>query len=168
MKRMQDARLLDGAVDGNLARDVHHCREGLERDDGHRLEQLLVGPPRLAGLLVEVHRGVTALLDQRAEIAQQRRLARILGVPLAREGDLVDAQPRLARRARADGEPRPAAVVLGDGEADPLKGRERQAAVPELGAEPRVGAERDGRARQDAEEVGQLAGGGHRGLQQRK
>ena len=50
---------------------------------GDRLEQLLVGPAGLARLLVQVHRRVAALLEQRAQVAQQRRLARVGGVPVA-------------------------------------------------------------------------------------
>ena len=92
-------------------------------DVGDRLEQLLVAPARLARLLVQVHRRVPALLEQRAQVAQQRRLARIGGLPVARRGDLVDADAGRARGARVDREPGLAAVVLGDGERDPLERR---------------------------------------------
>ena len=87
---------------GHLARDVDHGGERLERHVGDRLEQLLVAPAGLARLLVQVHRGVPALLEQRAQVAQQRRLALVGGLPVARGGDLVDADAGLARRAQVD------------------------------------------------------------------
>ena len=62
-------------------------------------------PAGLARLLVEVHRRVAALLDERAEVAQQRGLARVGGLPVAGGRDLVDPDARLARRARVHGEP---------------------------------------------------------------
>jgi hypothetical protein len=53
---------------------------------------------------VQVHRREAALLDQRAQVAQERRLARVGGLPVARGGDLVDADAGLARGPRVDRE----------------------------------------------------------------
>jgi hypothetical protein len=117
---------------------------------------------------VQVHRRVAALLDQRAQVAQQRRLARVGGLPVARRGDLVDADAGVPGGARVDRDPGLAAVVLGDGERDPLDRRQREAAVAEFGAEARVTAQRGGGAGEDAEEVRQLAARRHRALQHRK
>src|SRR5215211_9381118 len=63
LRRAQDARVLDRAVDGDLAGDVDHRDQRLERHVRDRLEQLLVGPAGLARLLVQVHRREAALLD---------------------------------------------------------------------------------------------------------
>ena len=49
------------------------------------------------------------------------------------------------------------AVVLGDGERDPLERRRVEAAVAQLGAEARVAAQGGGRAGEHAEEVRELA-----------
>src|SRR3954452_20976593 len=101
--RAQDARILHGAVGRDVAGDVDHGGEGLERHHGDRLEQLLVGPAGLARLLEQVA-GALALLGERAQIAQQRRLARVPGVSLAGEGELVEAQTRLPARAGVEGQ----------------------------------------------------------------
>jgi hypothetical protein len=139
---------------------VDHGGERLERDDRDRLEQLLVGPPRLARLLEQVAR-THALLGERAQIAQQRGLAVIARVPLTGERELVEAEPGLAPGARVQREAGLGAVQRRDGERDPLERLERQrAVVAQLRAEPRVGAQGGRGARQDAEEVRQLAGAG--------
>ena len=75
-------------------------------------------------------------------VAQQRRLALVVRVELAGEGDLVDAQAGLARGALERGERVLAALVLGHRERDPLLGLQRQRAVAQLRAEARVGAQR--------------------------
>jgi hypothetical protein len=45
-------------------------------------------------------RELRAVAQQRAQIAQQRRLGGVTGVPALRARDLVDAEPGLAARAR--------------------------------------------------------------------
>src|SRR5438094_2011269 len=65
----QRPRLLDGSVDRHVAGDVDHRGEALERHEGDRLEDLLVGPAGLAGLLDQVG-GQRARTGQR--LAQQR------------------------------------------------------------------------------------------------
>src|SRR5436190_62087 len=60
------------------------------------------------------------------------------------------------------------ALELRNAEADALLGLERQASVAELRAEARVGAQRCRRAREDTDEVRQLAACGERTLQHRK
>src|ERR1700744_2804325 len=97
---------------GDISGDVDHRREALQRHRGDRLEDLLVVPAGLAGFLVEVHRGA-AVLDQCLEVAQQRRLARVLGVELARRRYLVERQPGCPGRARVDGGGRLGVVGLG-------------------------------------------------------
>ena len=61
-------------------------------------------------------------LEQRPHVAEQRGLALVAGVELAREGDLVEAEAGLARGALQRRERVLAALVLGDGERDPLLG----------------------------------------------
>src|SRR6476620_6248934 len=92
-RRPQAPRVLPGPVDGYLACHVHHGGEGLERRGRDRLEDLLVGPSRFARLLVEVHRRLGLALDERLEVAHERRLTVVTGVPLAGEGDLVPRAP---------------------------------------------------------------------------
>src|SRR3954470_13558880 len=87
-RRAQAARGLPRAVDGDLARHVDHGGERLHRRARDRLEDLLVGPSGLARLLVEVHGRAALALDERLEVAQQRGLALVAGVPLAGERDL--------------------------------------------------------------------------------
>ena len=79
-----------GAVDRHLAGDVDHRREALERHRRDRLEDLLVVP---AASRASSWRciGGPAVLQQRLEVAQQRRLA--LG-PWSRTG--APARPRRA------------------------------------------------------------------------
>src|SRR5512132_393049 len=90
--RAERSRVLDRAVDRHFAGDVHHCGEGLEGDEGDGLEDLLVAPPGLARLLVEVHGRASLTLDERLEIAQEDGLAVIAGVELARERELVETE----------------------------------------------------------------------------
>src|SRR5512132_2131324 len=89
-RRLERPGVLGGAVDGDVAGDVDHGGEALEGDVGDRLEDLLVGPAGLAGLLVQVHRRLAAALDEGLEVAQERRLALVAGVELARERQLVE------------------------------------------------------------------------------
>ena len=106
-----------------------------------RLEDLLVLPAGLARLLVEVALRRAVRLEQRLDEAEQRGLLLVIGVELARERDLVHAEPGVAAGALERRERVLAALVLGDGERDALLGRVRQRAVAELGAEAGVGAE---------------------------
>ena len=116
--------------------------------------------PGLARLLEQVARTL-ALLGERPQIAQQRRLAVVARVPLAGERELVEAEAGLAAGAAVQREPGLGAVVRRDGERDPLERLERQrAVVAQLRAEARVGAQGGRGAREDAEEVGELAGAG--------
>ena len=55
LRCLQGARHLAGPVDGNFSRDVDHRGKALERYGCDRLQNLLVVPARLAGLLMEVH-----------------------------------------------------------------------------------------------------------------
>jgi len=57
-----------------------------------RLEDLLIGPVRLARLLVEVPVGRARLLEQALDVAQQRRLTLVGRIEIPRERDLVDAE----------------------------------------------------------------------------
>src|SRR5205823_11551591 len=99
-----------------VARDVagpgHERREEAERDVRDGLEDLLIAPARLARLLVEVHRGRAVDLDQRLDIAQQHRFALVARVELARQGDLVEPDPRVARGALELCQPVLASLVL--------------------------------------------------------
>src|SRR3954454_3172450 len=158
----QAPRVLPGSVDGYLAGDVHHRGEGLERRGGDGLEDLLVGPAGLARLLVEVHRRLGLAFDEGLEVAQERCLALVAGVPLAGQRDLVEREAGLSRRAAVHRRARLGVVVLGDRQRDPLERRQRERAVAKLRAEPRVGAQRRGRAGEHAEEVRELAAGGER------
>src|SRR3954449_10941516 len=88
----QPPRVLPGAVDRYLPRDVHHRGERLHRRGGDRLEDLLVRPAGLARLLVEMHRRLGLCLHERAEVAQERGLALVARVPLLRERDLVERE----------------------------------------------------------------------------
>src|SRR4051812_15155865 len=87
------ARLLDGPVDGDVTGHVDHRREALERGVADRLQDLLVAPAGLARLLVEVHRGAAALLEELLDVAQQRRLSLVARVELSSQGDLVEPEP---------------------------------------------------------------------------
>src|SRR3954449_7177357 len=91
---------LDGPVGRHPAGDVDPGREGLERGVRNRLEDLLVVPAGLARLLVEVHRRRAGLRDDGLEVAQQRRLALVTRVPLARQRDVVELQACRTRGAR--------------------------------------------------------------------
>src|SRR5205085_7658857 len=77
------ARGLRGAVDGNLPGDVDHRGEHLQRHRRNPLQDLLVVPTGLASLLVQVHGRAAVLLEDRLEVAQQRRLTWILGGELS-------------------------------------------------------------------------------------
>src|SRR3954452_11339130 len=158
----QAPRVLPRSVDGYLAGDVHHRREGLERRGGDRLQDLLVAPAGLARLLVEVHRRLGLALDEGLEVAQERRLALVAGVPLAGQRDLVEREPGLPRRAAVHRRAGLGVVVLGDRQRDPLERRQRERAVAQLRAEPRVRPQRGRRAGEHAEEVRELAAGGER------
>src|SRR5436305_14826710 len=83
------AALLVRAVDRYLARDVDHRGEGLERGVGDRLEDLLVGPARLAPLFVEVHPRPALALDQCLQTTQQRPLALVAAVEPPGQGARV-------------------------------------------------------------------------------
>ena len=131
----------------------------------HRLEDLLVGPVGLPGLLVEVHGRRALALEQRSEIAEQGGLALVAGVEVARERDLVDAQACLASRALQGAQRVAAALVLGHGQRYPLLGPQRQRAVTQLGPEARIGAERRRRAGEYSYEVGELSPTGERALE---
>jgi soluble P-type ATPase len=64
-----------------------------------------------------------------------------------------------------EGDARLGVVVVGDGQRDALERHEAELAVAQLGAEPRVRAERRGRAGQHAEEVRKLPARGERALE---
>src|SRR5512132_79829 len=132
------------------------------------LEDLLVAPARLAGLLVDVKRRRALALDQRLDEAQENGLTLVVGVELARERDLVEPEPGLARRALQGGERVLALLMLRDGKRDPLLRGPRQGAVAQLRAEAGVRAQRRGRSRQHADEVRKLASAGERPLQDRE
>ncbi len=124
-------------------------------------------PPGLARLLVLVARRRAVGLEQRLDVAEQHGLALVVGVELAREGDLVEAQAGVARGALERAQRVLAALVLGDRERDALLGRIRQRAVAELRAEARVGAQHGGRSGEHADEVRELAPARQRALQDR-
>ena len=91
----------------------------------------------------------------------------VIGVELARERDLVHAEPGVAAGALEGLERVLAALVLGDGERDALLGRVGERAVAELRAEARVGAQHGRRPGHDADEVRELAAARERALQDR-
>jgi hypothetical protein len=76
-----------------------------------------------------------------------------VGVELPRQSDLVEAKSGVARRAVKRRQGVLAALMLGDSKRDPLLGLPLECAVTELGAKPRVTAQRCGRPRQNAQEV---------------
>src|SRR3954470_10535865 len=158
---------LDGSVGRHLAGDVDPGREGLERGVRDGLEDLLVVPARLARLLVEVHRRCAGLRHDSLEVAQQHRLVLVARVPLARQRDVVELEARRTRRARVQGQTRLGVEVVGDGERDPLERPDLQTPVAQLGTEPGVCAQHRGRARDHAEEVGELAARGQRATKDR-
>ena len=125
-------------------------------------------PARLARLLVQVLRELRAVAEQRAQVAQQRGLARRRRSPSAWR-----ARPRRCRGpacrlgARVQLQAGLGAVVLGHREPDPLGAVPRQRAVAELGAEAHVRLQRRGRAGQHAEEVRELPGRRRRTLEDR-
>src|SRR5215217_5185609 len=165
--RPQGALLLDGAVHGDLAGDVDHGREGFHGEDRDGLQELLVAPAGLPRLLLQVL-GLGLALGQRAQVAQEGRLARVARVPAAGERHLVEPDARAAGGALVQRDAGLGAVVLGDGERDPLDGGARQAGLSQLGAEAQVGAQRGRRAGEHAEQVGQLAGRRARALEDRE
>src|SRR3954451_10400049 len=75
-------RFLDGAVGRHVAGDVDHRGEALERHERDRLEQLLVGPARFAGLLDEVRRQRAGARQLGLQHLQQRELTRVHARPL--------------------------------------------------------------------------------------
>ena len=120
---------------------------------GDRLEDLLVLPAGLARLLVDVQRRGAVALEQRLDVPEQRGLALVAGVELARQRDLVDAQAGVAAGAQERGQRVLAALVLGHGQRDPLLGGQLERAVAQLGTQAGVGAQRGGRARQHPDDV---------------
>jgi hypothetical protein len=153
LRGLERPGVLGGAGDGHLSGDVDHRGEGLDGAVGDGLEELLVTPAGFAGLFVEMLRRPTALDEQRLEVAQQRRMVRIVRAPLARAGDLVQPKARLARGALVQCEARLRAVVAGQRERDPFERRGRERAVAQLRPEAGVGPQDGGRARDDPEEV---------------
>ena len=96
--------------------------------------------------------------------ATQQRIALVVRVELAREGDLVEAEAGVAGRALERAQAVLAVLVLGHGKRDALLGGVGQRAVAQLGAEAGVGAQ-DGRgAGEYADEVRKLAAAGQRAL----
>ena len=69
---------------------------------------------------------MAALLQERLEVAEQRSLRGVVRRPVARLGDLVDADARLAGGAGVRADAGGGAVVLRDGEGDPLDGSARR------------------------------------------
>src|SRR4051794_41153392 len=93
--RPQRPRVFDRPVRRHVAGDVDHRGEALERHERDRLEQLLLGPACLAGLLDEV-RGQRARARQLGlQHLQQRELARVHARPLLGRRDLVEAETLL-------------------------------------------------------------------------
>ena len=93
---LQKAGLLDRPVPGHVAGAGDEVREGVQRHVRHGLEDLLVLPARLACLLVEVERRRPVALEQRLDVAQQRRLALVVGVELPCQA--ISSMPRPASR----------------------------------------------------------------------
>ena len=87
---------------------------------GDRLEDLLVAPIDLARLFEQVMGRAPVGLEQRLEEGQQGRLAGIGRAPAAGPRDLVEAEPRGARRPGVLGDRVGVAAILGDRESDPL------------------------------------------------
>ena len=125
---LQRSRCLTRAIDRNLTGNVDHRREALKRNRRDRFQDLLVVPTRLARLLMEMHRRPAAVLEDRLQVAQQRRLTLILGAEVARQRNLVQGQPDTAGRTRVQLDPGLRVVVLGDLQGDPLERRERNRA----------------------------------------
>src|SRR6201995_5264296 len=113
LRGLERPRGLLRAIDGDLPGDVDHRGEHLERQRGDRLEDLLVVPARLACLLMQVHRGSAAVLEQRLAVAQQGRFTRVTGVEVTRLRDLIEVEARCTRGARVRRDARLGVVVLG-------------------------------------------------------
>ena len=135
---------------------------------GDRLEQLLVRPARLEGVLVVDTRRRALRLEDAADVGEDLRLTLVAGLELPRERDLVEAQPRVARGPLERGEGVCRSLVLGYAERDPLLRLERELTVAQLRAEPRVGPQSGGRALKHGDEVRQLATSGQSALQHRQ
>src|SRR6185436_10997684 len=112
-----------GALERDLTGKRYKGREIGERHMPERLEDLLVGPAVLPGLLVEVDRDLAAVVEHRLEVAQQRGLALVAGGEPPRQLDLVQAQPDCPARTGVHGDVVFGAAVLADGERDPLLSR---------------------------------------------
>jgi hypothetical protein len=98
---------------------------------------------------------------------QQRGLTGILGVEVARHRNLVEREPGVASGTGVHGDSRRRLVVLGHRQRDPLERRQRQPAVAQLGAKPRIGPQRRRRSCEYAEKVRQLTAGRKRAPQHR-
>ncbi len=166
--RLEQAGLLRGTVLRDVSRPGDQVQEAVERHVRHGLQDLLVVPTGLARLLVEVERRRSVVLQQRLDVAQQSGLPLVMRVELARECDLVESEPGLARGAGERGEGVLAALMLGNRECHALLGLERHGPVPQLGPEARIGAQRRRRPREHAKDVGKLPAACQGALQHRK
>src|SRR5918992_2070458 len=143
-----ETALLGGPVARHVARAGDQVPEAVERHVGDRLHDLLVGPARLARLLVQVERGRALALEQALDEPEQRGLALVPRVELTGESDLVEPEPGVTSRALQRRECVLAALVLSHCEPDPLLGLQRQRPVPELRPKACVRTKRRGRARE--------------------
>ena len=142
--RAQQARLLDRAVDRDLAGDVDHRREATRARRRRspraaaRRSSRPRAPPRAGA------RRAARLLDERAAGSAAARPR--CSSPESKRGAAAISSRRQARAARAArvwiAMPGLRAAVLGDGERDPLERRRRRGALAQLGAEARVAAQR--------------------------
>src|SRR5215213_14425 len=167
LRRLGEPGVLARPVLGHVARPRDEVSVGRERHVRDRLEDLLVLPAGLARLFLEMALRRAVGLEQRLDEPEQRRLALVIRVELARERNLIHAEPGVAAGALKRRERVLAALMLGDRQRDPLLGRVGQRTVAELGAEAGVGAEHRRRAGHDADEVRQLAAARERALENR-
>src|SRR5829696_9006352 len=107
-------------------------------------------------------------VEQRSDVTEHRGLPLVARLEAPSERHLVETDARLAGGARQRGQGIAAALVLGHRQGDPLLRLERQRPVAKLGAEPRVGTQRRGRAGQHTHEVGKLPAARQRTLEDRE
>ncbi len=140
-------------VDDSAGDMVDVVAENVQRDMGHRFNDLAVGQPRPT-CLVEARRPQLAPLHHNAVRELEDGIdSRIGGIGLSRLGEVLLGQPQLAADKRVRTKAICALIRLGDRERDLFTNLRAEASIRKGGAEIEVTFERSGRIAQYSNQV---------------
>lgn len=141
-------------VDDSACNMVDVIAENVQRDMGHRLDDLAISQPCTACLLKTCRSQFTPLHHDAVRELEDGIGSRISRFGLSRLGEVLLGQSQLAGDERMGTEAVRALIRLGDGERDLFTNLRAEASIRKGGTEIEVAFERSGRIAQYANQVG--------------